>query len=117
MVVSKDVSKIAPGSKTLGPCQAFRIDSEGSESQSSFLELGLPSVYCFFGDRVEEWIEAQMREGGSNAIEKPERNLALPFHVRRQTIRKDNRLGRHKTKRDGRAGPGDGTSPSAKRGS
>jgi hypothetical protein len=65
MVVSKDVSKIAAGSKTLGPCQAFRIDSETSESQSSFLELGFPSVYCFFGDRVEEWIEAQMREGAA----------------------------------------------------
>src|ERR1700722_16657471 len=50
-------------------------------------------------DRVGAWIESQMREGStSDGTANQRRDVALPLQVRRQAVRKNNRLGRHKTK-------------------
>ena len=48
---------------------------------------------------VEKWMQTQVRETNYDT-EESRRHLALPLQARRQGIQRNNRLGRHKTKRD-----------------
>src|SRR5208283_3072272 len=49
--------------------------------------------------RVDQWLQAQVRETCYVAT-KSERNLALPVQVGRPGVRRNQRLGRHKTKHE-----------------
>jgi predicted DNA-binding transcriptional regulator AlpA len=50
-------------------------------------------------DCVDSWAEAQIQET-IDGIENSRRNLALPIQTGRQNLRGNNRLGRHRTRRD-----------------
>src|ERR1700733_3847415 len=68
-------------------------------------------------DRVEAWIEAQMREGStSDGTPNQGRDVALPLQARRKAVHQNNRLGRHTTKRDRGARQRGGTSSGTARG-
>src|SRR5271169_856956 len=61
----------------------------------AYLKAGRKTWYP--RSRVDEWLHAQIKETRYVAT-KSERNLALPVQVRRQGVRRNQRLGRHKTK-------------------
>jgi site-specific DNA recombinase len=50
--------------------------------------------------RVESWFESQLKETNHDGIEGSQRQVELPVRTRRSGVQRNDRLGRHKTKRE-----------------
>ena len=95
----------------LGVAIATLTDWRSTRKGPAYVKVGRKIWYL--RDRVEQWLAAQVRETNHGNSE-PRREVALPVQLRRQRVRRNNRLGRHQTKLE--SGTGNGVRVSGHRG-
>ena len=84
--------------ETLGLSTATLADWRSQSRGPTYLAVGRKIWYPI--DRVEMWLETNLKETGNDGTAKTQREVALPLQARRSGIQRDDRLGRHRTKRD-----------------
>jgi hypothetical protein len=83
---------------SLGLSIATLADWRSQRRGPTYLSVGRKIWYP--KDRVDMWLEANLRETSNDDITKAEREMALSLQARRSGIQRNDRLGRHRTKRD-----------------
>lgn len=92
--------------QNLGLATATLADWRSQRKGPAYVKVGRKIWYL--RDRIQQWLLAQIRETKNDGNSQPRREVALPLQTRRKTICRNNRLGRHSTKRESSTHDGTG---------